>query len=165
MKSYTDVIRELNLVPLPKEGGFYRETYRSKRLIESEVLGKKTESTCIYYLITDTSFSALHLVDQDEIFHFYCGSPVEMLQIESNGNNRKIIIGNNIFEGESPQVLAPHGLWQGTKLLNPKPGDWALLGCTVAPGFELQNFHILPRHELMKMYPQIQKEIIEFTNP
>lgn len=164
MKHFTEVIRKLELVPLPEEGGFYKETYRSNRTVLSKELGDKTESTAIYYLITEESFSALHAVDQDEIFHFYAGSPVEMFQIDQNGGGSHILIGNDIFNDEIPQVIVPHGVWQGTKLKNPIPGSWALLGCTVAPGFELQHFHIKSREELIKIYPHLSKEIIKYTN-
>jgi predicted cupin superfamily sugar epimerase len=165
MTTYKEVIEILNLVPLAKEGGFFRETYRSNRFVNSDVLGRRSESTAIYYLITEYSFSSLHLVDQDEIFHFYAGSPVEMLQIDQNGNHQLIMIGNNIFGGERPQVVAPYNVWQGTKLKNPKEGAWALLGCTVSPGFEYENFHIKSRNELIKDFPHLKNLINAFTNP
>jgi predicted cupin superfamily sugar epimerase len=164
MKHYSEVIKKLNLTPLPEEGGFYKETYRSNRTVTSKELGMKTESTAIYYLITEESFSALHTVDQDEIFHFYAGSPVEMFQIDKNGIGSHIIIGSDFFNGETPQVIVPHGVWQGTKLKNPTPGAWALLGCTVAPGFEFQNFHIKTRDDLIMTFPHLRDEIIKYTN-
>jgi uncharacterized protein len=164
MKSYLDVIKELDLVPLPEEGGFYRETYRSSRQVKSPLLGEMSECTAIYYLITEDSFSALHVVDQDEIFHFYAGSPVEMLQIDEAGIPTRMVIGSDIFAGQIPQVVVRHGIWQGTKLLAPSPGSWALLGCTVAPGFELRNFHVKSRSELITMFPNLNDEIIQYTN-
>ncbi len=118
MKNYSEVIKKLGLTPLPEEGGFYKETYRSARLIISPELGERSESTAIYYLITPESFSALHAVDQDEIFHFYAGSPVEMLQIDKAGKESHIIIGQDIFNDQVPQVIVAHGVWQGTKLQN-----------------------------------------------
>jgi uncharacterized protein len=164
MFHHQDVIQKLGLVPLPEEGGYYRETYRSQRLIHSEVLGKKSECTAIYYLITADSFSALHAVDQDEIFHFYAGSTVEMFQIDERGRGKIITIGNHIFEDEVPQVIVPHGVWQGTKLKNPTPTSWALLGCTVAPGFELEHFHLKTRAELIRQFPAHSELITKFTN-
>ena len=165
MKTYHDVIKKLGLVPLPEEGGFYRETFRSSRFVQSDVLGKKSECTAIYYLITENSFSALHAVDQDEIFHFYAGSSVEMFQIMPDKKSNLVTLGSDIFNEEQPQVIVPHGVWQGTKLKHPKEGDWALLGCTVAPGFELENFHILNRSELIKKFPEYKEKVTEFTNP
>lgn len=164
MRHYSEIIKKLNLTPLPEEGGFYRETYRSKRMVTSEALGEKSECTVIYYLITEESFSALHLVDMDEVFHFYAGSPVEMFQINQNGEGSKITIGNDIFNDEIPQVFVPHGIWQGTKLKDPKEGDWALLGCTVAPGFDIENFHIKGRKELCAEFPHLSAEIERYTN-
>jgi predicted cupin superfamily sugar epimerase len=159
-----DIINKLGLVPLPEEGGYYLESFRSKRLVQSKELGVRSECTCIYYLITDYSFSALHLVDQDEIFHFYAGSPAEMFQFDLDGKSQIITIGNDIFNDETPQVIVPHGTWQGTKLKDPKPGAWALLGCTVSPGFEIENFHIKSRAELVSEFPQLETNIIKYTN-
>jgi predicted cupin superfamily sugar epimerase len=161
---YKEVIKKLDLVPLPEEGGFYRETFRSNRIVKSEVLGEKSECTCIYYLITEESFSALHAVDQDEIFHFYAGSSVEMFQFTTDGESEITTIGNDIFNDEIPQVIVPNGVWQGTKLKEPKEGAWALLGCTVAPGFEIENFHIESRSELIQKFPHLKEQITRFTN-
>jgi predicted cupin superfamily sugar epimerase len=161
---YNEVIKKLDLIPLPEEGGFYRETFRSPRYVTSDVLGKKSECTSIYYLVTQDSFSALHAVDQYEIFHFYAGSPVEMLQLSPEGNKSVLILGNDIMNGEIPQVIVPFGVWQGTKLKNPKEGAWALLGCTVSPGFEFENFHFKPRNELISLFPQHKEDVIKFTN-
>lgn len=158
-----EVIKKLNLVPLPEEGGFYLETYRSPRRIQSSDLGEMSECTAIYYLITHDSFSALHWVDMDEIFHFYAGAPVEMLQIDPDGESRKLVLGSNFSGGEIPQLAVPHGIWQGTKLLDPKPDSWALLGCTVAPGFEFRNFHIEGREALIKRFPNLKDDIVRFT--
>ena len=161
---FEEVIKKLDLVPLPEEGGFYRETFRSKRNILSKELGEKSECTAIYYLITEESFSALHVVDQDEIFHFYAGSPVEMFQFDKDGNSKYVTIGNDIMNDQAPQVVVPHGIWQGTKLKNPKKDAWSLLGCTVSPGFDFENFHVKSRKELCELYPQLKEDIIQYTN-
>lgn len=160
-----DVIKKLGLVPLPEEGGFYKETFRSPRIVSSKVLGDKSECTCIYYLITNESFSALHAVDQDEIFHFYAGSPVKMFQVSPDGQSKSIVIGNDVMNDQVPQVIVPHGVWQGTKLLDQAHEAWALLGCTVSPGFDFENFHIKSRNELSNMFPGLESDIKEFTNP
>ncbi len=162
MMTKDEVIAKFNLVPLPLEGGFYRETYRSTRLVQS-ALGERREGTAIYYLVTEESFSALHVVDQDEIFHFYAGDAVEMFQILPDGTGRTIVIGNQIHLDETPQVIVPHGIWQGTKLRNPRQGGWALLGCNCAPGFEYENFHMKTRAELTAMYPQHVQQIANYT--
>lgn len=161
--NYQDVIQRLNLSPLPEEGGYYRETYRSTKTVKS-ILGTRTECTAIYYLISPESFSGLHWVDQEEIFHFYAGVPVEMFQIDKDGKGKKIILGNDIFQGHSPQVIVPGGTWQGTRLLNSHENAWALLGCTVAPGFEYENFHIEDRAALLEKFPHLGDDIKRFTN-
>lgn len=156
-----DVIKKLGLIPLPIEGGFFKETYRSDRKVNS-VLGERSESTAIYYLITQESFSALHVVDQEEIFHFYGGDEVEMFQIFPDGSSKTLTIGS-IEKGHEPQVVVPRGVWQGTRLKSPGEGKWALLGCTVAPGFEYENFHLESRAELQKKFPQYKDQIVRFT--
>ncbi len=160
---HSEVIKLLNLVPLPEEGGYYRQTYQSSHLVTGP-LGTKSECTAIYYLVFKDEFSALHWVDQDEIFHFYAGSPVEMLQIDEDGKSRKFILGTNFQEGHIPQLVAPRKVWQGTKLFNATEDNWALLGCTVSPGFEFHNFHLEGRAELIKKFPHLTDDIKNFTH-
>ncbi len=150
--NYQDIIKKLNLTRLPEEGGYYRETYRTEAC------------TAIYYLITEDNFSGLHTVDMDEIFHFYAGSAVEMFQIHQDGRGETIRIGNDLLNGEVPQVIVPKDVWQGTKLADPKPGAWALLGCTVSPAFQFEKFHIKNRDELKKMFPQHADMISKFAS-
>ncbi len=108
----SQIISKLGLVPLPGEGGYFRETYKSSVVIPGSSLPpayprKRALSTCIYYLITPDSFSAIHKLLSEEIWHFYLGDPAEQLQILPNGESRKIILGNNILKGEEPQVIVP----------------------------------------------------------
>ena len=156
-----EVIARLNLVPLEIEGGFFRENYKSAANVQS-ILGMRSECTAIYYMVTEESFSALHIVDQDEIFHFYSGDEVEMFQILPDGTPKTIIIGK-IENGLEPQVIVPRGVWQGTKLKIPGKGKWALLGCTVAPGFEYENFTLKSRAELTALFPHLVQEIASYT--
>jgi predicted cupin superfamily sugar epimerase len=101
-----EVIKKLDLVPLPEEGGFYRETYRDPVSFNGQ-LGIRNYSTCIYYLITPEEFSALHAVKSTEIFHFYAGSPVEMIQISPQGELKTIFLGREVENGQEPQVIVP----------------------------------------------------------
>lgn len=151
------LINLLNLKPLPEEGGFYRETYRAKPNSDG-----RSHSTAIYYLITPDSFSALHRVPQDEVFHFYAGDPVEMIQITEAGVLSRLVIGRDFEKGEVPQVVVNGSTWQGTKLLG--NGKWALLGCTVAPGFEFTDFEVKDRNDLSKMFPRHASEVARFTH-
>jgi uncharacterized protein len=157
------IIEKLNLIPLPEEGGLFRETYRSSLFVTAEFEGKsfrRTAGTSIYYLVTPDDFSALHKVRGEEIFHFYLGDPVEMIQLYPEGT-RKIVIGNNLLNNESPQVIVPPGIWQGTRLK--EGGKFALLGCTVSPGFEYEDFSISGRSELIEMFPASREDIIRYT--
>lgn len=163
----SDVIRILNLKPLPEEGGYYRETYRSADPgVPTNAFGSKTNvgrlaSTAIYYLVTPNSFSALHRVKADEIFHFYSGDPVEMIQIDEEGKLTKHIIGSNFVDGQQPQLVVPKGVWQGTRLV--AGGQWALMGTTVAPGFEFEDFEGGDRSKMINLFPQHKDDITRFT--
>lgn len=150
-----DLIRQLKLEPHPKEGGFFRETYRSVESIapgslDSRYGSARAMSTAIYYLLTPSTFSALHRLKSDEVFHFYLGSPVQMLQLLPDGTSRTIILGPDLLQRQEVQVMVPQGVWQGSYLLD---GDFALLGCTVAPGFEYRDYESASRGELIRQYP------------
>lgn len=161
------LIRELNLIPLPGEGGLYAETYRSSGTIPAgavagrEGLGARSCATAIYYLVTPEGFSALHRVASTEIFHFYLGDPVRMLQITPEGQGRLVDIGTDIAAGQRPQVVAPRGVWQGTRLL--PGGRFALLGCTVSPGFDFADYEHGDRAALTALCPACAEEIAALT--
>ncbi len=116
------IIRKLGLQPHP-EGGFFRETYRSEGVIRSEshdalVLGERNYSTCIYFMITSEGFSAFHRIHQDEIWHFYDGSPVELHSITPEGIYKRTVIGRDIDKGEIPQFVVHGGTWFGATVIN-----------------------------------------------
>jgi uncharacterized protein len=158
-----EVIQKLDLKPLPNEGGYYRETYRSGEEIPANGRSgnSRRASTAIYYLVTADSFSALHRVTSDEIFHFYGGNSVEMIQIDQQGNFSRSILGSNFANGEQMQVVVPAGVWQALRLID--GGAWGLMGTTVAPGFEFVDFELGERAKLIELYPQFRKEIERFT--
>jgi uncharacterized protein len=150
-----ELIALLQLQPHPKEGGFFRETYRAADCLPAEHLlpryrGDRSASTAIYYLLKPATFSAIHRLASDEIFHFYLGSPVRMLQLDATGG-REIILGSDLMAGQQVQVLVARGVWQGS-ILEPG-GDFALLGCTVAPGFDYADYEHGERDALLKQYP------------
>src|SRR5262249_56808086 len=115
-------------------------------------------STAIYYLLTPGTFSALHRLQTDEVFHFYLGDPVRMLQLLPDGTGRTVVLGPDVLAGQHLQVMVPRGVWQGS-LLEPG-GEFALLGCTVAPGFEYVDYEHGDREGLIARYPQFA-ELIE----
>ena len=162
-----DQIRTLlHLKPHPEEGGYFIETYRSSETISEKALpsrykGRRFFGTAIYYLLTTQTFSALHRLRSDEIFHFYSGDPVEMLQLWPDGSGRVIILGSDILNGMQPQVVIPRGVWQGARLL--KNGKFALLGATVSPGFEFADYESGRREELVKSYPKFRGLIIALS--
>jgi uncharacterized protein len=167
MLTADDVIRRLQLQPHPREGGYFRETYRSTLSITASALphdyvGDRRASTAIYYLLTPDTVSELHRLPTDEVFHFYAGDPVEMLQLFPDGRGKIIRLGNNLAAGDVPQVLAPGNVWQGSRLA--PGGKWALLGCTVAPGFEFADYTSGSRAELVEQFPAHAEMITALTH-
>ncbi len=149
------IIRQLGL-QLHPEGGFYRETYRSGETIAAAALppryGKdRSFSTAVYYLLTPDSFSTLHRLRSDELFHFHLGDPVTMLQLHDDGRGETIILGQDIVAGQQLQVVVPRGAWQGMFLND--GGRFALLSTTVAPGFDFADFEVGSREALILQYP------------
>jgi predicted cupin superfamily sugar epimerase len=162
-----EIIQRLQLEPLAGEGGYFRETYRSKLAIPSNVLselydGDRQVATAMFYLLTPETFSAMHRLPGDEIFHFYVGDAVEMLQLHPNGTGDIIRIGSDIDAGMRPQVLVPGGSWQGSRLL--PGGSFALMGTTMAPGFEFADYATGRRAELIAHYPNYRELITALTD-
>ena len=114
------VISLLGLKPHPEEGGYYAETYRSHETLPRNVWpdrypGPRSFATAIYYLLTPESFSAMHRLQSDELFHFYLGDPVKMLQLRPDGSGEIFILGTDLLKGMRPQVVVPRGVWQGAE--------------------------------------------------
>lgn len=161
-----DVIALLKLEPHPVEGGFFRETYRSAATLPGEVLpdhGRdRSASTAIYYLLTPKTVSALHRLPGDEVFHFYLGDPVTMLQLWPDGSTKTVTIGNDLANGHQPQLVVPAGVWQGSVLQD--GGTFALLGATMAPGFDFADYVAGLRDELTARYPEAKGMIGRLTD-
>jgi uncharacterized protein len=130
-----DVIRLLGLKPHP-EGGHFRETFRDPRGVDD---GGRAASTAIYFLLARGERSHWHRVDAVEVWHWYAGAALE-LDIAQNRRRERITLGNNLAAGERPQAIVPAHAWQAAQTL----GDWTLVGCTVAPGFEFAAFELAP---------------------
>src|SRR6186997_2398350 len=130
------------------EGGYFVETYRSTAALSpAGYSGERALSTAIYYLITPQSFSAMHRLPGDEIFHHYLGDAVEMLLLHPTGRIETLSLGKEIATGERPQIVVPGGVWQGSRLV--AGGQFALLGCTMAPGFDYADYEHGRRTELI----------------
>jgi predicted cupin superfamily sugar epimerase len=164
--SSSDVIKLLGLSPLPGEGGYFRETYRSSLKVnlgevEKPSQGERRLGTSILYLVTEGNFSALHRLKFDEIFHFYLGDPVEMVKIGNEGGLEKVTLGPDLFAGHRVQEVVRAGIWQGTSLL--PGGSWALLGTTMSVGFEFSDFELGTRASLLSEFPDHRREILKLT--
>jgi uncharacterized protein len=168
MPTASQVIEALGLCPHPIEGGYFRETYRSDGSIPAAALptGYRTEAgrsfgTAIYYMLTAETFSEMHRLPTEEVFHLYLGGPVRMLQLFPDGNGREVIIGGDILASQQPQLVVPPGVWQGSRL---EPGvEFALLGATMAPGFDYADYEQGRRGDLSAQYPKYAPIIRELT--
>jgi len=129
------IIRLLDLKPHP-EGGHFRETFRDTRPVD----GGRAASTAIYFLLARGERSHWHRVDAVEVWHFYAGAPLE-LEIAQDSRRESIILGNDLAAGERPQGIVPAHAWQAAQ----SRGDWTLVGCTVAPGFDFAKFELAPK--------------------
>ena len=157
MLTAADVIERLGLVPLPVEGGYYRQTWVSDDTIAAEALPRfgrrKSAGTAIYYLLTDQAdcFSELHRLPTDEVYHFYLGDPVEQWLLHEGGRIERVLLGPDLGVGHRVQHVAPRGAWQGSRLV--PGGRFALLGTTMAPGFDPGDYEGGVREALIARYP------------
>jgi hypothetical protein len=150
----------LKLKPHPVEGGFFRRTYTAAGTLESP-RGVRAQSTAIYYLLEPGTFSEMHVLDSYEIFHFYLGDPVEMLQLYPNGRSAVLTLGPDLAAGQHVQLVVPAGVWQGTRLIG--EGKVALLGCTVTPGFDFADYRSGSYAELASKWPAEAERIRRLT--
>jgi predicted cupin superfamily sugar epimerase len=141
------IIDLLRLEPLPDEGGLYRQTHADEA------------STAIYYLLAGGGFSALHLLDGPEIYHFYAGAPLQLLLLYPDGSVTEPVLGPDISAGQRPQIVVPAGVWQGSS----STGEWTLLGTTMAPPFDWAGFRLGDRAELADRYPRAAARIAQLT--
>ena len=156
----------LCLEPHPREGGYFREMYRSTETLDAHTLPsrygrKRSLSTAIYYLLTPETFSGMHRLPTDEIFHFYVGDAVEMLQLYPDGAGKVLRLGTDFSSGERPQVVVSRGVWQGSRLA--AGGRFALLGTTMAPGFEISDYETGRKNDLVNSYPAHAEMIAALT--
>lgn len=154
------LVDKLELLDHP-EGGYYKEVYRSNGIIPQSSLkgfeGERNYCTSIYFLLTSENFSAFHRLKQDEIWHFYQGSPLFVHVIDQEGKYKKYIVGLDIENGEVPQLVVPAGCWFASSVDDLE--KYSFVGCTVAPGFDFKDFELAERESLSNEYPQ-HKDII-----
>ena len=152
-----EVKKILGLQPHPREGGWFVRTWESEEFVAASCFddgrydGARRTSTAIYYLLEPGTFSEMHRLESDEIFHHYMGGAVEMLQLFEDGHSERVVIGKDLEAGERPQCVVRRGVWQGSRLLREE--GWALLGCTVSPGFEFEDYEDASAEELVARWP------------
>ncbi len=165
--SAADVKQLLELQPHPREGGWYTRTLESAELLPPTSFAsgryptERRLMTAIYYLLEPETFSEMHRLRSDEVFHHYLGGAVELLQLHPDGKASIHLLGTNLTEGERPQLLVPRGVWQGSRLLEPE--GFALLGCTVSPGFEYEDYESATYAELVATWPQQAERLRALT--
>jgi uncharacterized protein len=137
MLSAAEVMRLLDLKPHP-EGGHYRQTFRDRRTVD----GARAASTAIYFLLARGEGSHWHKVDAVEVWHYHAGAPLKLeIAADAKGPIERLTLGADLAAGERPQAIVPAHAWQAAQSL----GEWTLVGCTVAPGFEFSTFELAPK--------------------
>jgi predicted cupin superfamily sugar epimerase len=158
-------IEKLELERHP-EGGYFRQTYKAALVVPKSALpagfaGARAASTAIYFLLEGENFSAFHRLRSDEVWHFYAGDPLVVQVIEPEGKCSSILLGRDPEAGQVLQAVVPAGCWFASHV-----GDWnsfAVVGCTVAPGFDFADFEMGKREELVRTYPQHRALIERLT--
>ena len=166
MTEAENIIKKLQLQPHP-EGGYFKETYRSDGCInedslDSDFSGTRNYATSIYFLLTSDTFSAFHRINQDEIWHFYKGSPIKLHIISNEGKHTSVLIGNNFEKGQVPQYVVKAKDWFAAEVIN--DNDYTLVGCTVSPGFDFKDFDLPKRSALISKFLLHKKLITKLTS-
>ncbi len=160
-----EIVSRLELSPHP-EGGYYKETYRSTGKISQSALpdnfnGDRNYCTAIYFLLTKNNFSAFHKIEQDETWHHYDGGTLNVHVIHPDGAYQCFALGKNFHNGEEPQFTVPAGCWFASSVAN--QNEYALVGCTVSPGFDFEDFELAKCAKLSAKFPFHQEIINNFT--
>ncbi len=164
-KKIAELVRRFQLKAHP-EGGFYAETYRSPDVIPVHclpegVMGAKNVCTAILYLLAGSDFSALHRIRQDEMWHFYLGGPLRLVMISPEGKLTEVLLGQNVAAGEYVQYVVPAGYWFGARPVDATA--FSFVGCTVAPGFDFDDFELGDRAELLEDFPRHKETVLSYT--
>lgn len=164
-RAINDLIELYSLEPHP-EGGYFRETYRAQGKIPDEYLsgyeGERCRATAILFLIPEGNKSRLHRLKSDEIWHFYIGGPLILVQISPKGEVEEVMLGKDVMAGQKVQHVVPAGYWFGAY---PCDGSkYSFVGCTVAPGFEFADFEMGNREELLTQFPHARDVIQKLTD-
>ena len=168
MLAANDIIVHLGLEPLQVEGGFFKQTYVSRENYAAPQHPDHQEfvkplCTAIFYLLTNepNSFSAIHMLPTDEMYHHYIGDPVGLLELHPDGSNTEVILGVDILNGQVVQHVVAANVWQGSQLL--PGGEFALMGTTMAPGFTPDDYVGGSRERLIRQFPELADGIRKLT--
>ena len=154
--SVEELIKKLQLEPLPPEGGMHRQTY-----VSTLSIGGVPAGTAIYYLLSGEDFSHLHRLPRGEMYHFYLGDPVELTELLPDGTFRRTVLGQDLGAGQEVQHMVEPGTWQGSRLA--PGGRFALMGTTMCPGFTPDCYEQGDRETLLAAYPGAAEEIMQLT--
>lgn len=159
------IIEKLKLEPHP-EGGYFRETYRCDESVDEQHLpsrykSKRSFSTSIYYMLAGENISHFHKLKSDEVWHFYKGSPVIIHCLNEKNGYTQIKIGLNFSKNILPQFVIEKGTWFAAEVED--KNSFSLIGCTVAPGFDYDDFELAIRDKLIQKFPQHEELITRFT--
>jgi len=164
-KEAAEIIEHLQLQPHP-EGGWYREVYRSDEILPGAALPLRYKephafSTSIYFMLEKGDFSAFHRISSDETWHFYMGSPLAIYIINQDSDFTRVILGNDFIQGQVLQYTVKRNCWFAADISN--NGIYALVGCTVSPGFEFSDFELGQLEQLMAIYPMHSAFLRKYT--
>ena len=153
------IIKFLDLIKHP-EGGYFKETYRSEEVYESNQ-GSRNLSTNIYFLLKSGQKSAFHRLKSDEFWYYHEGSSLEVFIIHPDGKLEERILGGDCLSSHEPQLLLPKGTWFAARCKD--ESSYTLISCSVAPGFHFDDFELAERKELQNKFPQFHTLIAELT--
>ena len=164
-KKAKEYIDKLQLKVHP-EGGYFSEVYRSEELIKVNHLSERYNSsrslsTSIYFMLEGNQFSSFHRLKSDELWHFYDGTALTIIVINEMGLLDKIRLGNDLNKSETFQTVIKKNSWFAAELID--KNSFALIGCTVSPGFDFDDFELGNRNDLVKEFPQYEEVIVKFT--
>lgn len=163
MSKYQDVIRKLNLIAHPSEGGVFKRNYTAETKAFFPNIGEEREiASAIFYLFGEDSFSYPHYLEQDELWHFYSGAPIHLLLIYKDGRSELLTMGSDILNNQKPQVPISAGTIFCAKMV--KDGEYSLIGATLSPAFKYEDFHEVDSHSLIESYPQYAEFLQDFIH-
>lgn len=161
MPTVDELIERFHMVPLSGEGGMKFDSYQSDELLpRADIPGRAADrpmGSAILYLLTPGTFSRMHRLKSDEIFHFYLGASCEMLLLYPDGRGERVRLGSDLLAGDVPQVVVPRGTWQGTRIVG--EGEFALMGCSMAPAYHDDDYENGTFETLSAQYPAFREPL------